>query len=173
MRQFDFARNWRRRIAPVLDRPAVVTALHLGMGLLDLRYRPGDPPWLLGRGPENGQRAREGCLSWYQPWGRCHHIAPFSWAVGRELFPDLRWGFVSGDRHTVVVGYRDEWERPERVLDILLFRTLAGGQSLGLALDHGGRFYPDLARYAASFCTSPAAALEAVRQLGVAVSDPA
>ena len=130
MRQFDFARNWRKRVSPHLDRPDVVRALHLGMGLLDIRYQPGDPPWLLGRGPLNGQRARAGGLSWYQPWGRCHHIAPFKWAIAQALFPDLKWGFVSSDKHTVVVGYRDDWMQPELVMDILLFRKLTAEESL-------------------------------------------
>ena len=164
MRQFDFARNWRKRVSPHLDKPDVVRALHFGMGLLDIRYRPGDPPWLLGRGPLNGQRAREGSLSWYQPWGRCHHIAPFSWAIAQAVFPDLKWGFISCEQHTVVVGYREEWEQPKWVMDILLFRTMTAEESLALAMGKGWQFYPALHPYLASFCAAPEAALEVLRQ---------
>ena len=136
MKQFDFARNWRSTVAPHLQKQAVVRALHLGMGLHDLSYRPGDPPWLLGRGPLNGQRAREGCLSWYQPWGRCHYIAPFSWAIGVEIYPDLKWGFITSDAHTVAIGYHEQWEQPAWVMDILLFRQNTAEESLAFAKSH-------------------------------------
>src|SRR6266705_898023 len=33
MKQFDFDQNWRKRISPHLDKPGVVRALYLGMGL--------------------------------------------------------------------------------------------------------------------------------------------
>lgn len=154
-KQFDFSRNWRKQIAPILEKPAVNRALTLGLRLYDGSYERGDPPWLCGWGPLNGQRARRGCLSWHQPLGRCHHIAPFCWAIGRELHPELRWGFVSGDRHTVVVGYQDDWQEPELVMDILLFRRKSGQESLDWAMSAGGRFYDSLARYAASFCKEP------------------
>lgn len=167
MRQFDFARNWRKRVSPHLDKPDVVRALHLGMGLLDISYRPGDLPWLLGRGPLNGQRAREGNLSWYQPWGRCHHIAPFSWAVGREVFPDLKWGFLSGETHTIPVGYRQEWEQPELVMDILLFRERTAEESLAFAKVRGFQFYSSLYPYLASFASDPDCALAVLHQFGI------
>ena len=112
-KQFDFARHWKAKIAPHLDDPDVVLALTFGMKLCDTNYRPGDPPWSCGRGPTNGQRAKKGCLSWYQPWGRCHYIAPFCWALGKKLFPELNWGFISSDLHTVVGGWSTDWEKPE------------------------------------------------------------
>lgn len=164
MQQFDFAQNWRQRISPHLDKPGVVRALYLGMGLLDMRYRPGDPPWLLGRGPLNGQRARKRTLSWFQPWGRCHHIAPFSWAIGKELFPDLKWGFISSERHTVAIGFHDTWKQPEWVMDILLFRERTADESLAFAKSKGWRYYSSLHRYAASFCSDPDYALEVFQQ---------
>ena len=99
VKQFNFARHWRRKIAPLLSDRDVVMAMTLGLKLYDINYGESDPPWLLGRGPLNGQRAREGCLSWYQPWGRCHYIAPFCWALGKKLFPDHEWGFITGDIH--------------------------------------------------------------------------
>jgi hypothetical protein len=118
-------------------------------------YKPGDPPWLFGRGPLNGQRAKNGCLSWYQPWGCCHYIAPFSWAIGKELYPALKWGFITSDKHTVAIGYKDKWERPEWVLDILLFRKKTAQESLNFAQDQGWRFYRSLGRYMASFFNDP------------------
>jgi hypothetical protein len=102
-RQYNFSRHWRKRIVPLLEHRGVLRVLTLGLKLHDIGYDQGDPPWLCGRGQWNGQRVKKGCLSWYQPWGRCHHIAPFCWALGKHLFPDLKWGFLSGELHTVVM----------------------------------------------------------------------
>lgn len=157
-RRFNFARHWRSRIVPLLDDPVVVRALTLGLKLYDIDYEMGEPPWLCGRGPLNGQRARKGCLSWYQPWGRCHYIAPFCLALGQRLYPDLNWGFVSSDAHTVVVGWGDDCDQPEWVMDILLFREKSAQESLNFAKGDGWRFYDSLISYAASFSTDPEAA---------------
>lgn len=168
-KQFNFARHWRQRIAPHLADPQVVTALTLGMYLLDPTYSEGDPPWLIGRGPVNGQRVRRGCLSWYQPWGRCHHIAPFSWAIGIKLYPDLNWGFVSGELHTVAVGYIDDWKHPLWVMDILLFREMTAEESLDLVMQRAWQFCDSLPRYAATFSDDPEAAYEVLTgQNGIA-----
>lgn len=154
-RQFNFARHWRKRIAPILSDRQVVDALTLGMCMCDPTYKMGDPPWLVGRGWLNGQRVRRGCLSWYQPWGRCHHIATFSWVIGRKLYPDLNWGFLSGDLHTVAVGYVDDWRRPAWVMDILLFREMSAEESLEFVTQREWQFYDSLPRYAASFSNDP------------------
>lgn len=150
-KQYNFARHWRRKIAPHLDDPGVVKTLTLGLKLYDKSYNEGDPPWLVGRGPLNGQRAREGCLSWYQPWGRCHHIAPFSWVLGHTLYPDLKWGFLSGQLHTVVIGWSDSWEEPEWVMDILLFREMNAVGSIDFVKKREWKFHDSLPRYLASF----------------------
>lgn len=160
MKQFDFARNWRRRISPLLGNPDVVRSLTTGMLLQGDGYEPGNPPWLHGRGPINGQRVKEGCLSWYQPWGCCHYIAPFGRAIGKELYPDLQWGFITSDAHTVAIGYDDQWEQPEWVMDILLFRKNTAEESLHFAKSHGWKFYRSLRQYAASFSTDPVATFE-------------
>ena len=165
MKQFNFSRNWRKKIVPLLNHPSVQKALHLGIGLGGIGYIPDDPPWLYGRGPLNGQRARKGCLSWYQPWGRCHLIAPFSWAIGKELFPDLKWGFISSDIHTVAIGFHDTWKQPECLMDILLFRKKTAQESLDFARSHGWKFYRSLHEYAASFCNDPESVLEILKQL--------
>lgn len=167
MKQFDFERNWRRTVVPHLQKPAVVCALHLGLVLGDMSYRPGVPPWLLGRGSLNGQRARKGSLSWYQPWGRCHYIAPFCWALGMEIYPDLKWGFVTSDSHTVAIGYADQWEQPTWVMDILLFREKTAEESLAFAQSHGWKFYRCLPWYLASLSREPEAALEALERISV------
>jgi len=159
-KQFNFARHWRKKIAPVLADPTVMRALTVGMKLHDIHYEEGDPPWRFGRGPWNGQRARQGCLSWYQPWGRCHHIAPFCWALGRKLYPELNWGFITGDYHTVVVGWLGDWREPQWVMDILLFRDKTADESLEFARSKEWSFYPSLGRYAASFCDNPESAFE-------------
>lgn len=166
-RTFDFSRNWKRRVAPLLDDQDVVKALTFGLKLYDKTYHEGDPPWQCGRGPLNGQIARQGCLSWYQPWGRCHYIAPFCWALGKRLFPEREWGFITSDCHTVVIGWADKWEEPEWVMDILLFKEKTAEESLVFAKAHGWKFYRSLARYATSFFTDPEHAFEVFHHLDV------
>ena len=161
-KQFDFSRNWKSKIVPHLNDPDVESALTYGLTHYDKDYRPGDPPWLCGRGGWNGQRATEGSLSWYQPWGRCHHIAPFCWALGQKIYPDLNWGFVSGDKHSVVVGWSEDWEQPERVLDILTFEEWSAQQSLDFARQQNGKFHDSLSRYAATFSGDPEETYEAI-----------
>lgn len=166
--QFDFEGQWQRAIVRHLDDPMVITALTLGLILHDPNYTADTPPWLVGRGPLNGQQADSGSLSWYQPWGRCHHIAPFSWALGRKLYPELEWGFINGPYHTVVIGYRDgEWKQPELVMDILLFQEMTARESLALAQSQEWQFYPDLMEYAASFCSNPEFGMAALSETGV------
>jgi hypothetical protein len=130
-----------------LGDPAVSSALTVGMKLLNSDYVPGDPPSYCGRGGVNGQRVYKGCLSWYQPWGRCHHIAPFCWALGNKLYPNLNWGFISGERHTVVVGWSHHWDKPEWVMDILLFRDHTAQESLEFAMQKHWDFCPSLDDY--------------------------
>jgi len=151
VKQYNFSRKWRKEITPLLNDPDVLRPLHLGLGLLEEGYEPGTPPWHYGRGPLNGQRAREGCLSWYQPWGRCHHIAPFCWGLGKKLYPELTWGFITSQRHTVVIGYKGDWQKPEWIMDILLFRDHSAQDSFDFLMGEGWEFYPSLARYAATF----------------------
>jgi hypothetical protein len=154
-KQFNFARHWKNKIVRYLDDPGVAKALTLGLKLYDIGYKEGDAPWLCGRGQWNGQRVREGCLSWYQPWGRCHHIAPFCWALGMKVFPHLKWGFVSGELHTVVIGWSNDPEHPEWVMDILLFREKSAQESLDFARQRKWEFHGSLARYVASFFSDP------------------
>ena len=115
---------------PHLENPIVQFALDLGMKLCNPKWQSGDPPYLIGR-IEPG-RIVKGKLSWYQPFGRCHHISYFSMAIGAAIYPELTWRFVSGDLHTVPVGYDDEGN-PKVVMDILLFDSrmrLAGSVML-------------------------------------------
>lgn len=129
MKTINFSRQWRR-IEPWLNQKDVKLALAFGLFVQNPEYyRPSEPPWLVGRGPLNGQRARQGKLSWYQPWGRCHSIAPFSWAVSKNLYPQLTWGFLTSDRHTVAVGLNTQ-DEIRMVADILLFKTFTAEQSI-------------------------------------------
>jgi hypothetical protein len=155
LKQFNFSRQWESTIVPHLDDPDVETALTLGLKLHDINYYQGAPPWLCGRGILNGQQATKGSLSWYQPWGRCHHIAPFCWALGQKIFPELKWGFVSGDKHTVVVGWSKDWQQPDLVMDFLFFQERSAQASLDFANRQNGKYYESLSRYVSSFCADP------------------
>ena len=148
VKQFNFARNWRKKVAPHLSDSDVVNALTQGLRLFHPGYMEGDPPWLLGCGPSKGQKARRGCLSWYQPWGLSIPIAPFCWAIGRTIYPQLKWGFVVSSRHSVVIGYEDDWRLPKWVLDILCFQHISAAVSIELARQHGWHFCDSLTAYA-------------------------
>lgn len=74
-----------------------------------------------------------GKLSWYQPFGRCHFIAFFSMAIGVLNYPSLEWRFISGDLHTVPVGFDDD-KNPRVVMDILLFDMNTAEESIAFAM---------------------------------------
>lgn len=136
MKTINFSRQWRR-IEPLLNERGIQLALTFGLYVQNPEgYRAGKPPWLEGRGPLNGQRARPGKLSWYQPWGRCHAIAPFAWAVAKRLYPALTWGFLSSERHTVAVGLNAQ-DEIKMVADILLFKTFTAEQSIAFVNGNG------------------------------------
>lgn len=127
--QFDWQRHWKKKVAPHLENEAVQACLDLGMRMLDPNWRRGDPPYVLGSIPLARTRIVPGKLSWYRPYGRCHWIAFFSLAIGVINYPHLDWRFVSGDLHTVPVGYSEDG-RPRVVMDILLFDSMSAEESV-------------------------------------------
>ena len=127
MKQFNWSRMWPK-VEPHLADPKVQSALDDGMSRLASWWKSGDPPWEEGRGPMNGQRAIRGKLSWHQPWGRCHWIAPFAWAIGKKLYPELKWCFLTSDIHTVAVGIKDK--EIVIVMDILNFKGQSAEKSI-------------------------------------------
>ena len=155
MRRFNFSHRWQKQIAPLLNDPEVVTLLTVGMMLLTPDYKEGDPPCSYGDGELERRRPREGCLSWYQPKRCCHYIAPFCWAIGQKLYPNLNWGFVSGKLHTVVVGYDNDWQKPKWLMDILLFQDHTPEESLELVKIKEWKFHSTLPEYVASFSANP------------------
>jgi hypothetical protein len=54
MKTINFSSQWRR-IEPLLNEPDVKMALTFGLFIQTLEYKPGDPPWLEGRGPLSPQ----------------------------------------------------------------------------------------------------------------------
>lgn len=129
MIQFNWSRRWGE-VEPHLKDKEVRFWTTFGCRLLDKDWTEEDGPHWVGRGSINGQRVYKGKLSWYQPWGRCHWIAPFSWAIGKKLYPQLNWGFYTSDRHTIAVGF--DGLAPEICMDILLFKTNDASDSLCL-----------------------------------------
>jgi len=129
--QFNWRRHWSTKVAPYLHEDLVQLSLNVGMKALDPNWTPGGGPFSYGAIGFN-TRIVKGKLSWYQPLNRCHHIAFFSMAIGVLNYPDLDWRFVSGDRHTVPVGYDGEGN-PRVVMDILLFEDHTAAESIALA----------------------------------------
>jgi hypothetical protein len=125
--QFDWRRHWSKRVAPYLREELVQCSLDFGMRMLDPNWKTGDAPHSLGA--IGSDRIVKGKLSWYQPLNRCHWIAFFSMALGVLNYPDLDWQFVSGDMHTVPVGFGPDGQ-PRVVMDILLFENFTAEQSI-------------------------------------------
>jgi hypothetical protein len=130
--QFNWRRHWRKRVVPHLDKECVQCWLEFGMQLLNRSWRCGDPPYLLGDGAQDTGEVQPGTLRWYQPVMRCHWIAFFSLAIGALNYPRLDWQVVTGDLHTVPVGYGPDGS-PRVVMDILLFDAMTAGESIAHA----------------------------------------
>lgn len=128
--QFNWRRYWKKKVVPHLQDERVQAALDSGMSLYDPTWKRGDAPWEYGAA--NGCEGVEGKLSWYQPAGRCHFIAPFSLVIGQINYPDLSWKIVSSNRHSVAVGFAPDGT-PRVVMDILNFAWLSAEQSLEFA----------------------------------------
>ena len=128
--QFNFKTNWNSLIKPMLYDNDLQDAIDEGVkqfainetGSHDgIKWNSGDAPYELGRGPLNNQVAIEGELSWYQPWGNCHWIAPFTKRIGERLYPYLHWDILYGDIHTVSIGRNNETGSIMVVMDINYF----------------------------------------------------
>ena len=112
----------------------------MGMELLNPNWKDDDPPYELSDvfcncGSEKTCRlktAKPGSLRWYQARHCCHWIAPFSMAIGILNYPHLDWRFVTGERHTVPVGFNNDGE-PIVVMDILCFDVLNAQTSISFA----------------------------------------
>ena len=130
IRQFNWARNWKKKVAPHVDDPEAYFWLVAGMKWHVPTWQPEEGPHLIGRGSINGQRVVNGKLSWYQPWGRCHWIAPFAWVLGRRIYPDLRWGIYTGEIHTIAIGCEPDTENKRLIFDILNFKGQTAEESI-------------------------------------------
>ena len=150
-KQFNFERNWEKKIAPLLDDPDVVQALDLGLRFYQSEFYEEAPANLRGYPLSPERRAARESLWWYQSWENSHWLAPFCWALGKKLYPQLKWGFASSSFHTVAIGWSEDWEKPERVLDILEFQSWSGQYSLDVVKEEDGKFYDSLTQYFSSF----------------------
>jgi hypothetical protein len=141
--QFDWKTNWDEKVVPLLDSPPVRIALEIGMKMLDPTWVEGDAPYLLGKigGPLEDEEVVPGTLPWYQPFGGCHGIAFFAFTMGKIIYPHLDWRFVSGDLHTVAVGY-DQDGQPRVVMDILMFDSMTAEKSIAFAQQRGQNIPP-------------------------------
>jgi hypothetical protein len=75
--QFNWRREWEKKVVPYLNEPLVQASLDTGMRIIDSDWKSGDAPHLMGC--RICDRVVKGALSWYQPLNRCHHIALFRW----------------------------------------------------------------------------------------------
>src|SRR4051794_2051642 len=103
--QFNWRRHWKKKVVPLLQHELVQEALDLGMGFGEENWKRGDAPHKVGTISDRVRPILPGTLAWYQPFHCCHFIAFFSMAIGAFLYPELDWRFLSGDCHTIPVGY--------------------------------------------------------------------
>lgn len=129
--QFNWRRNWKKLVVPHLMNEQVQAALDAGMSAYDPSWKRGDAPWEYGKSTLSPDGV-EGKLSWYQPAGRCHYIAPFSCVIGAIIYPELSWSILTNNRHSVAVGYWPNGE-PKVVMDILNFSWMTAEQSIEFA----------------------------------------
>ena len=127
--QFNWRRKWKKRVVPYLQEERVQAALDVGMSLYDPTWKRGDAPYEYGKGELEGRKGR---LSWYQPVGRCHCMAPFSLVIGHINYPELSWTILHSSRHSVAIGYRPDG-KPRVVMDILNFAWFSAEQSMEFA----------------------------------------
>jgi hypothetical protein len=128
--QFNWRRHWKKKVVPHLQEELVQDALDQGMSLCDPTWKRGDAPYEYGG--VDGGKVVKGKLSWYQPIGRCHSIAPFSLAIGKINYPYLSWKILTCKRHSVPVGYGPDGE-PRVVMDILNFTWFSAEESMAFA----------------------------------------
>lgn len=64
---------------------------------------------------------KRGTIEFYQPFGRCHWIAPWATALGRLMFPNLLWRIRESELHSLSVGSDASGAR--QLLDPLNFDT--------------------------------------------------
>ena len=126
--QFDWSRNWTKKVEPHLHLPLVRASVEMGMTLLEPDWTWNNGPHSVGRGSLNGQRVTKNKLSWFPPWGRCHWISFFACAIGVINYQELDWQFISGPCHTVPVGSRNGENGV--VTDILNFKSMTAEQSI-------------------------------------------
>jgi hypothetical protein len=161
MKHFNFSKDWQR-IIPLLEDKEVQFALNLGMAFENKNYKPGDAPYMSGRGIL--AKVKPKTLIWYQPEGRCHWILPFSFMLGRKIYPNMKSGILSGKLHSIGLLFKDDWQKPEWLLDILLFNKRKPKESFSLA-SLEGEFFPTLLDYLSSFCSDRKIAKKALRTL--------
>jgi hypothetical protein len=117
---------------PHLAEPLVRFSLERGLQLVDPSWSwdCGRPPYTVGV-PRGGPPPAE-TLDWYRPMGCCHSVCFFAMSIGVLNFPGLRWRFLSGALHTVVVG-ADRAGRDALVLDLTMFDRLRAAGALACA----------------------------------------
>lgn len=129
---FDFKRHWAKKVKPHLQDPQVQGLLNYGMQnwvcqrnieLIQMgsshrwSWEPGDCPYRLsGDLALHPRWPRDGSYRWYQPFGKCHWIAPFLLGLAKKIYPKDSWYIQRGYFHTTVTN-----TNKTIVFDILLF----------------------------------------------------
>ena len=74
---------------------------------------------------------RCGTYQWYQLFGACHWLAPWLKALGKRVFPHLKWRVMQSEWHSFAYGVDPDGNGI--IFDILLFETHSAQQILDWA----------------------------------------
>ena len=148
---FNFREHWSNKVKPILNDMEVQQALNEGMSKyvkqlnrynklegIDSRavWRDGGCPFLYADlsqiAPHQRIQPKAGSLEFYQPFGKCHWIAPFSLVLAQKIYPHDKW-LIQKDlrQHSTVTN-----KSRTIVFDILLFeRNYTAREALVFAGD--------------------------------------
>ena len=155
---FDFARNWNLVLPHLKDSRAEAALDRGMQDLGKNRWRgrpwiPSEGPWEWSSMDVHWERAAEAMCwydgecgddgynaemrthlpkpdtaAWYQVFGDCHYIAPWAAAIGRLVYPQLRWRVVRGLTHSTAWGRPSDDSDGGILFDILLFEDTTGDE---------------------------------------------
>jgi len=126
--QLEFGAKWPHIRQTILQCPDVQAALFFGMWHQHNEYLWNHPPYRLGIIRQDRPEPKPHELSWYQPFGKCHSIVPFAWAIDRHLYQLLDWAFMTSDRHSIAIG--STGDEMAMVADILCFDIQSAEESI-------------------------------------------
>ena len=115
--QFDWSRNWKKKVEPYLDVDLVRVCLVPSTNVVRKGWQWAGGPYISSLTYPYGNINIKRNLSWYQSLYDARSMSFFAFAIGVLNYPELDWQFLCGPCHTVAAGVRGGETRV--VMDIL------------------------------------------------------